>query len=215
LCWTPQHDVHTATSRARGVTANSSSVPEFPADRRAGWGSSVSALGGRALALLVAAAAAFGCGSSASDVNGSASGGASQGGSASGGTTGVGQGGSAGSAGGAGAGGMQNRGTGGIGEMCLICGGAGFGGGVGHAGSAGGGASGAGAGGGSACGAATCGPNQYCRAACSGIGGAPPDNPSCADLPAACNGVPSCACICGVTASFCTPGAHEVQCGCA
>jgi len=102
----------------------------------------VCALGCRALALLVAAAGAFGCGSSASDAAGSATGGASQGGGASGGTAGVGHGGSAG------AGGTHNQGTGGIGEMCLICGGFGFGGGLDHGGSAGAGSAGSGGSGG-------------------------------------------------------------------
>lgn len=76
------------------------------------------ALGARALALLVAAAA-FGCGSSTSGLNGSPSGGAS------GGTAGIGQGGNAGSASGAGSGGTHHQGAGGIGESCLICGGGG------------------------------------------------------------------------------------------
>jgi hypothetical protein len=40
--------------------------------------------------------------------------------------------------------------------------------------------------------------------------------PSCAPLPAGCNGTPSCDCICGSSSSFfCTPGAAQVQCGCA
>jgi hypothetical protein len=160
----------------------------------------VSALAWRASAVLVAVGA-VGCGSSATNASDSASGGV------------------------AGSGGTRSGGTGGIVETCLVCGGGGFGGASGHAGSAAsGGASGAsgsvsagtaGSAGGTACGLATCGPNQYCRAACSGVGGPTPDSPSCADMPAACNGVPSCACVCGTTASFCTPGAHEVQCGCA
>lgn len=160
----------------------------------------------------------WGCGSGSAASGDSA--GASQGGSSDAGAAGANRGG--GGAGGSGA--THNGGTAGIVEACLICGGAGFGGATVHVGGGGsGGASGAagagapGSAGGTACGTATCGPNQYCRAACNGIGGGPPppDNPSCADMPAACDGVPSCACICGVTASFCTPGATEVQCGCA
>ena len=64
-----------------------------------------------------------------------------------------------------------------------------------------------------ACGKVMCGPEQYCRAPCSGIGGAVGD-PSCAALPPACEGVANCSCICGPTSLFCTPGALWVQCGC-
>lgn len=69
------------------------------------------------------------------------------------------------------------------------------------------------------CGDETCGADQYCKAACSGTSlldaGPPPVlKPSCAPLPAACNGTPSCDCICGPGSTFCTPGAKQVQCGC-
>ena len=78
------------------------------------------------------------------------------------------------------------------------------------------------------CGAATCGANEYCRAPCSGIGfgfggtaGIAEPMPSCSPLPAACNGTPTCDCICGVGSSFgCSTGSKPlssgaVQCGCA
>jgi len=192
-----------------GVRLTPASVGSLPFSWPRAW---ERALGWRAVTVLVAAGA-FGCGSSASDASSLGSGGASQAGSSSGGTVSVGHGGAGG------AGGTRDEGAGGIVETCLVCGG--FGGVTVHFGSAGSGGvsggAGAGAGGsvgGLTCGQATCGPNQYCRAACTGFGGAQPGNPSCADMPAACNGVSGCACICGVTASFCTPGAHEVQCGC-
>jgi hypothetical protein len=97
-------------------------------------------------------------------------------------------------------------------------GGAGAGG-VGNAGMAGAAAGAAGQSG-IACGDQTCGPNQYCRAACSGTvlldAGPPPvQKPNCATLPAACMGTASCECICGAVTTFCIPGATEVQCGCA
>ncbi|HET7542417.1 MAG TPA: hypothetical protein VFK05_21255 [Polyangiaceae bacterium] len=146
---------------------------------------------------------------------GRSSAGATQGGNANAGTVGL-----------SGSGGAQNQGIGGLYEVCLVCGGAGFGvgarGGSGGAsgdttgaGAAGAGAPGAGAGGSGSvvCGGATCAPNQYCRAACTGFGGAM-GKPGCWDLPVTCNGVPSCTCICGSTSLFCTPGASEVQCGC-
>lgn len=63
------------------------------------------------------------------------------------------------------------------------------------------------------CGTETCGANQYCRAGCSGTGD-DPGPPRCAELPPACEGEPTCACICGLTALFCTPGAPTIQCGC-
>jgi len=119
-------------------------------------------------------------------------------------------------------------------EVCLVCAGNGVGGhawSVSLAGSGGSitmgaagnatGAAGTSGGGGVGCGDRTCGPNQYCRAACgvaspsAGAGGRPtPGTPTCRDLPAACSGVPTCSCICGPASSFCTPGAAEVQCGC-
>lgn len=88
--------------------------------------------------------------------------------------------------------------------------GAGNGGASGAGGDTSGGAAGAS---GVVCGKTTCGPDQYCRAPCSGVG-LPMGDPSCSALPVACEGVPSCSCICGPTAHFCTPGAPSVQCGC-
>jgi|SRR6478735_5818120 len=109
------------------------------------------------------------------------------------------------------------QGTGGIYEVCLICAGSGAAveAGNGGTGGAAGGVATGGAGGTSAllCSGVTCAPNQYCRAPCTGFGGAM-GKPSCAELPTTCSGVPSCACICGATNSFCIPGAHEIQCGC-
>jgi hypothetical protein len=80
----------------------------------------------------------------------------------------------------------------------------------------GGGASEGGAGSGSGgvvCGEQTCGPNQYCRAGCSGIGG-PPGPPYCVDVPPWCSDSPTCECVCGIS-SFCVPGSLQYQCGCA
>jgi len=157
--------------------------------------------------------------------------GASQAGGSSAGASGMSHGGTGGASGGGG----RNAGVGGLVEVCLVCAGNGVG---GHAGSvslAGSGgsittgaagtttaAAGTSGRGGVGCGDRTCGPNQYCRAACSGVawlsagtGGLPtPGEPTCADLPAACGGVATCSCICGPTSTFCTPGAAEVQCGC-
>jgi len=82
-----------------------------------------------------------------------------------------------------------------------------------NAGAAGSGHAAGAAGTGVVCDGVTCAVNQYCRAPCSGTGGTV-GNASCADLPAVCSGVPSCSCICGITSSFCKPGAPEVQCGC-
>lgn len=83
------------------------------------------------------------------------------------------------------------------------------------------------------CGGKTCGANEYCRAACSGtnigIGGTsglpmPPAMPSCAPLPASCNGTPTCDCVCGPAlgfATWCSTGSKPIapgpaiQCGCA
>lgn len=124
-----------------------------------------------------------------------------------------------------GAGGTHDFGVGGLYETCLICGGAfGFGGHGASGGVSGDGVSGSGGVAGSAggssgirCGDSTCGPNQYCRAACNGVGfaGSPsvPSKPSCQALPTGCNGVPSCACVCGGGNLFCT-GVSEIQCGC-
>jgi hypothetical protein len=98
----------------------------------------------------------------------------------------------------------------------------------GAAGATSGGAAGAASGFG--CGGATCGPNEYCRAPCSGTGfgfggttGLPMTQPmpSCYPLPAACNGTPTCDCICGFGSTFwCSTGSQPitsgpaVQCGC-
>jgi hypothetical protein len=101
---------------------------------------------------------------------------------------------------------------------CETSGGAGGTGGS-SAGAGGATAGAAGHAGGIACGDETCGPDEYCRAGCSGTilldaGPAPVLKPSCAPLPPACNGTPGCECICGPTATFCTPGATQIQCGC-
>lgn|GEM_PF-1080205 len=170
------------------------------------------------------------CGAN-SGAEGAVVGGASQAGGSSTGASGMSHGGTGGASGAGG----RNAGVGGLVEVCLVCAGNGVG---GHAGSvslAGSGgsittgaagtataAAGTSGGGGVGCGDRTCGPNQYCRAACSGVawpsagtGGRPtPGEPTCAELPAACGGVATCSCICGPTSSFCTPGAAEVQCGC-
>ena len=103
------------------------------------------------------------------------------------------------------------------------------GGGAASAGAAGAGAAGAVSGIG--CGGATCGPNEYCRAPCSGTGfgfggttGLPMSQPmpACFPLPAACNGTPTCDCICGLgSTQWCSTGSKPitsgpaVQCGCA
>ena len=81
---------------------------------------------------------------------------------------------------------------------------------AGAAGSQSGGAAGAA---GIACGTETCAENQYCRAGCNGTGG-PVGPPRCWPLPPECVGNATCACICGPTSLFCTPGAPEIQCGC-
>jgi hypothetical protein len=85
---------------------------------------------------------------------------------------------------------------------------------AGHAGSAGATAGSGGTSPGVSCGGATCGPNQYCRAGCSGTGG-PPGDPSCWDLPPACINDPSCECICAPVTFFCTLPGTAIQCGCA
>lgn len=162
------------------------------------------------------------CGANSS-AEGAAFAGMSQAGGSSAGAAGM----SHGGAGGAGSVGGLNAGGDGLVEVCLVCAGNGVGGhaNVSVAGSGGSittGAGGPSGGGAPGCGDRTCGPNQYCRAACSGVGSpsagtggrAAPGKPTCADLPAACSGVPTCSCICGPTSSFCTPGAAEVQCGC-
>jgi len=102
---------------------------------------------------------------------------------------------------------------------------------VGGAAGTGGGNAEAGTGGaaGVRCGDATCGPNSYCRAPCSGTGfgvagsaAIPAPQPSCSPLPPACNGTPTCDCICGGGSAFwCSTGSKPlapsspVQCGCA
>lgn len=153
----------------------------------------------------LAAASTTNCGGTSGDGSAPATAGTGQAGSAAAGASGASQGGAGGTASGA---------SGGV----AIAGGAGGSGGSVHAA---GSSSGAGSAGGPVCGDRTCGANQYCRAPCNGtgFGGSPgvggnQARGSCAELPSACNGVPSCDCICGPTKGFCTPGAVEVQCGC-
>lgn len=156
-----------------------------------------------ALAIL-AAASAFQCGGSPADTDQPSSAGAPQGGAA-GAASGASHGGSGGT-------------SAGTGTAAGASGAAGKAGAAGSAGAAGGGAGAGGTSSGQACGDQTCGANQYCRAPCSGtgIGGSQSlGKPSCWALPPSCNGVPSCECICGSVGFFCTPGASEVQCGCA
>jgi hypothetical protein len=153
-----------------------------------------------ALALLVTLSA-FACGGAAGDVDNPGSAGTSQAGSSAGGTSGSSSGGAGGSSGS-----VNSAGKGAA---------AGAGGEGGSAGVAGNAAAGSGTG--QACGDRTCGVNQYCRAPCSGTGFGGSQSlakPHCDVLPTGCNGVPSCACICGETSFFCSPGALEVQCGC-
>jgi hypothetical protein len=85
------------------------------------------------------------------------------------------------------------------------------------AGGAGGAAGAAGTAGaqGTSCGSATCGVNQFCRAPCCGAGDCPPQEPTCTALPEGCEGVASCACICGQGSPFCRDGEPSYQCGCA
>jgi hypothetical protein len=167
------------------------------------------------LAILFALVA-FDCGGTASDTNNPGSAGTSQAGGSAGGTSGAGHGGAGGSSGSVASGGTAHAaGASGAGGSA----GAASSGAAGKAaaGSAGSGGAAGGASG-QACGDQTCSANQYCRAPCSGTGLAGSQslgNPICSSLPAACNGVPTCECICGFLAFFCTPGAFEVQCGCA
>lgn len=152
----------------------------------------------RAVLAILTTLSAVACGDTPSDTAAAAAAGTSgQAGSSAAGAFGASQGGAGGSAGS-----VASAGQGGAG---------------GSAGSAGA----AGSTGGAACGDQTCGANQYCRAPCNGTGfGGSPSfgggqaRGSCAVLPAACQGLPSCECICGPTKGFCTPGAVEVQCGC-
>jgi hypothetical protein len=147
---------------------------------------------------LLGALSAVACGGTPSDTSGSAAAGTS--GSAAAGASGASQGGAGGSSGSAASGGTA------------IAGGAG---GIAGSASAAGSSGAAGSAGGQTCGDQTCGANQYCRAPCSGTGfGGSEARGTCAVLPPACDGVPSCECICGPTKGFCTPGAVEVQCGC-
>jgi hypothetical protein len=165
-----------------------------------------------ALPMLIALAS-LACGGAPSESDHSASAGTTQGGSSSGGSSGATQGAAAGSAGSAASAGTATAGSAGAGSP----------GGAANAGAGGSaaGAANAGAAGnasGRVCGAQTCGANQYCRAPCSGTGFGGTQSlgdPTCAALPAACNGVGTCECICGsFSLQFCTPGAFEVQCGC-
>ena len=176
--------------------------------------------GPQQLALVFAALVALACGSTGSDDNNAGTAGATPGGSSSGGSSGASQG-SGGSSGretmaGAApvAGATPNAGAAGMAGAGGSATAAGAGGTTGTAAAAAGGTEG-----GLGCGDKTCGPNEYCRAACNGVftGGSPSvGSPSCAPMPAACKGVPSCECVCGsATSLFCKPGAREIQCGCA
>jgi len=165
------------------------------------------------LPLGLIALAAWGCGASDAAHGSDGSAGAAHAGSSSAGSA------QGGSAAGGGAAGTQHFGTGGLYETCLVCGGAfGFGGRAGSGGDVAGSTAGAGgARSGVRCGDETCSPNQYCRAPCNGVGfggsQSTPGKPSCWELPVGCDGVPSCACICGSGNTFCT-GTSQIQCGC-
>jgi hypothetical protein len=66
------------------------------------------------------------------------------------------------------------------------------------------------------CGSSTCGDGQYCRAGCCATRGCVLGPPSCEPLPSACNGTPTCECICGRSGGLCTiTSGVAVQCGCA
>ena len=66
------------------------------------------------------------------------------------------------------------------------------------------------------CGGSICGEGQYCRADCCATRGCVQGPPSCQPLPSACNGTPTCECICGRPYSLCTISSGvAVQCGCA
>jgi hypothetical protein len=65
-----------------------------------------------------------------------------------------------------------------------------------------------------ACNGQSCGSGQYCRAGCCGVGGCVPPPSTCESLPAACNGTPTCQCVCGMSGPPCTINAGIVQCGC-
>jgi len=85
---------------------------------------------------------------------------------------------------------------------------------AGSSGAASGGRAGAG-GSGIKCGEEYCSAEEYCRAPCNGVAGYTTTSPpSCSELPARCEGTPTCECICGGFTAFCTPGAAAIQCGC-
>jgi hypothetical protein len=182
---------------------------------------STQSLVARSIVVMFAASVLGACGSSDAseghprDSNGGSAGdggSAGQGGAtASGGTTN----GLAGASGAAGSGiGGSTRGAGG--SSGASAGGSGGEGAGGSSGGSAGNSSGGMTGRGVSCGGKTCGENQYCRAACCATPGCVSGGPRCDDLPAACDGVPSCQCICGSGSGFfCKEGAPEVQCGCA
>jgi hypothetical protein len=148
---------------------------------------------GRVALVLLIAPHIFACAGSDGDGSRSASAGNAHGGSSAGGASGAGQGGASGSSGSPAGGGTSGS----------------------SASRASGGTSGSS--GSQTCGDRTCGNNEYCRAPCSGtgLGGTQSlGDPTCTELPAGCNGVPTCDCICD-SVGFCTPGGFEVQCGCA
>lgn len=58
----------------------------------------------------------------------------------------------------------------------------------------------------------TCNANQYCRVGCLGTGGGSSGR-SCAPLPATCDGVATCDCVCGGP-RFCTDSGGAIRCGC-
>jgi len=66
-----------------------------------------------------------------------------------------------------------------------------------------------------ACNGQTCGDGQYCRAGCCGTVGCVQPPSTCQPLPSACNGTPTCQCVCGMSGPPCTINGDLVQCGCA
>jgi hypothetical protein len=202
-----RHGTHLAprsriTERATGISIDVASTRRCQMGRALNRaGTAMRAHRHLALAVLVTLSS-LDCGGTPSDANSSASAGTTQGGSSAAGTSGASHAGSGGNSGSVASGGTASAGDT-----------------AGEAGEAGDAAAAGAAGSGSrACGEQTCGANQYCRAPCSGtgFGGGQSLGPAtCGVLPPACNGVPSCDCICGSGSSFCTPGAFEVQCGCA
>lgn len=162
------------------------------------------------IALVLAALVALACGSTGSDDHQAGAAGATPGGRSNGGSAGANQG-SGGSSGG-----VTVAGAAPMAGAAASAGAAGLAGAGGAAGTAGSGSGGSG--GGVGCGDRTCGPNEYCQAPCNGVivgGSSAIGPPSCSPMPATCNGVPTCECVCGSFTSFCTPGAHAIQCGCA